>query len=79
VTIEVLAVDFARTNRGLIIVLKAIQKAGDDGISTRKLLRKIGMIGYGEQLSSALNHRVTLKEKSASLTMVGGSILSTIF
>jgi hypothetical protein len=49
--IEVSATDFARMNKGLITVLKAIQKYGDEGISTRKLLYdKVKMIGYGEKL-----------------------------
>ena len=48
--IEISASEFARTNKGLITVLKAVSAAGDDGITTRKLLRKIGMIGYGLQL-----------------------------
>jgi hypothetical protein len=48
--IEIPAEEFARTNRGLITVLKAVAESGDDGIPTRKLLRKIGMIGYGEAL-----------------------------
>ena len=45
--IEISAEDFARTNKGLITVLKAVAQAGDDGITTRKLLKRIGMIGYG--------------------------------
>jgi hypothetical protein len=50
-TIEVSAAEFARTNRGLITVLKAVQKHGDEGIPTRKLLHnEIKMIGYGETL-----------------------------
>ncbi len=49
--IEVSATDFARMNKGLITVLKAIQKYGDEGISTRKLLyNEIKMIGHGEKL-----------------------------
>jgi hypothetical protein len=48
--IEVSASDFARVNKGLITVLKAIQKA-DDGIPTRKLLYdEVKMIGHGELL-----------------------------
>jgi hypothetical protein len=49
-TIEVSASEFARTNKGLITVLKAVAAAGDDGITTRKLYKKIGMIGYGGTL-----------------------------
>ncbi|MFL6483766.1 MAG: hypothetical protein ACJ70Z_03500 [Nitrososphaera sp.] len=49
--VEVSASDFARMNKGLITVLKAIQKAGDDGIPTRKLLfDEVKMIGHGELL-----------------------------
>ncbi len=48
--IEVSAVEFARTNKGLITVLKAIAESDKRGIPTRKLLNKIGMIGYGETL-----------------------------
>jgi hypothetical protein len=55
--IEVSAVEFVRMNKGLITVLKAVAQAGDDGITTRKLLRKIGMIGYG----------LTLVERAYSL------------
>jgi hypothetical protein len=50
-TIEVSAAEFARMNKGLITVLKAVQKAGDEGISTRRLLYdEIKMIGYGQSL-----------------------------
>ncbi len=49
-TIEVSAAEFARTNKGLIKVLKSVAKAGDDGIPTRKLMHEIKMIGYGETL-----------------------------
>jgi hypothetical protein len=48
--IEVSPEEFARTNKGLITVLKAVASAGEDGITTRKLFKKIGMIGYGETL-----------------------------
>lgn len=49
--IEVSAAEFARMNKGLITVLKAVQKAGSEGISTRKLLYdEIKMIGYGQTL-----------------------------
>jgi hypothetical protein len=38
-------------NKGLITVLNAVAKSGDDGISTRKLLYdEIKMIGYGQTL-----------------------------
>jgi len=49
-TVEIPAEEFARTNRGLINVLKAVAESGNDGIPTRKLLYKIKMIGYGETL-----------------------------
>jgi hypothetical protein len=50
-TIEVSAAEFARMNKGLITVLKAVQKSGDEGISTRRLLyNEIKMIGYGQSL-----------------------------
>ena len=48
--IEISAEEFARTNRGLITVLKAVAQAGNDGISTRKLLYNIRMTGYGQTL-----------------------------
>lgn len=49
--IEVSALEFARMNKGLITVLKVIQKAGNEGISTRNLLNdEIKMIGYGQTL-----------------------------
>jgi hypothetical protein len=48
--IEVSAADFARMNKGLITVLKAVRAAGKGGISTRKLYNKIGMIGHGAKL-----------------------------
>ena len=48
--IEISAEEFARTNKGLITVLKAVAQAGDNGISTRKLLYKIHMTGYGQTL-----------------------------
>lgn len=49
--IEISAEEFARANKGLITVLKAVQQAGSsDGIPTRKLLHKIHMIGYGQTL-----------------------------
>jgi hypothetical protein len=50
IIIEISAEEFARTNRGLITVLKAIAESGKDGIPTRKLLNRIRMIGYGETL-----------------------------
>ena len=37
-------------NKGLIAVPRAVKGGGKEGISTRKLLRKIGMIGYGGEL-----------------------------
>jgi hypothetical protein len=50
-SIEVSAAEFARMNKGLITVLKAIQKAGNEGIPTRRLLYdEIKMIGYGQTL-----------------------------
>jgi hypothetical protein len=49
-TIEISAAEFARFNKGLITVLKAVQSAGADGISTRRLLYKIKMTGYGQTL-----------------------------
>jgi hypothetical protein len=49
-TIEIPVEEFARTNKGLITVLKAVAAAGEDGITTRKLYRKIGMFGYGDTL-----------------------------
>ena len=49
-SIEISAEEFARTNRGLITVLKAVAGSGKEGIPTRKLLNKIKMIGYGETL-----------------------------
>ena len=49
--VEVSASDFGSMNKGLITVLKAIQKAGDDGIPTRKLLYdEVKMIRHGELL-----------------------------
>ncbi|MFL6474836.1 MAG: hypothetical protein ACJ701_07505 [Nitrososphaera sp.] len=49
--VEVSASDFACMNKRLITVLKAIQKAGDDGSRTRKLLYdEVKMIGHGELL-----------------------------
>lgn len=50
IIIEVSAEEFARTNKGLVTVLKTITESGDDDVSTRKLLHKIRMIGYGETL-----------------------------
>ena len=48
--IEISAEEFARTNRGLITVLKAVAAADDEGITTRRLFKKIGMVCYGEIL-----------------------------
>jgi hypothetical protein len=49
-TIEVSAADFVRMNKGLIHLLQVIKAAGKEGISTRKLYDKIGMIGHGDKL-----------------------------
>jgi hypothetical protein len=48
--IEVSPAEFARMNKGLITVLKAIQAAGKEGISTRKLYHRIRMTGHGDKL-----------------------------
>jgi hypothetical protein len=48
--IKVSAAEFARTNKGLVHLLKAVEKAGGDGIPTRKLLNDIHMTGYGQTL-----------------------------
>jgi hypothetical protein len=46
-TIKIPIIEFARTNRGLIRVLKIVQEAGPSGTSTRRLLYKVRMIEYG--------------------------------
>lgn len=48
-SIEISAEEFARTNRGLITLLSALQRIGGQA-STRKLLAEMKMIGYGEIL-----------------------------
>ena len=63
--VEVSASDFARMNKGLITVLKAIQKAGDDGIPTRKLLYdEVKMIGHGELDQTGRERRSYQKKQS---------------
>lgn len=49
-SIEISVSDFARTHKGLITLLKAVAKAGPDGITTRKLYTKIKMTGHGDKL-----------------------------
>lgn len=49
--IEVSAQEFARTNKGVVNLLRAIATEGEDGeIATRQLLKKIRMVGYGQVL-----------------------------
>ncbi len=62
--IEVSAADFGHMNKGLITVLKAVQKAGSEGISTRKLLYdEIKMIGYGQTLVKRAEREGYIKRK----------------
>jgi hypothetical protein len=51
-TIEVSASEFARTNKALLTLLKAVAAADDRklGISTRALYAQIRMTGYGDAL-----------------------------
>jgi hypothetical protein len=49
-TIEISAEEFARSNKALLTLLKAVAKAGKDGISTRALYAQIKMTGYGDKL-----------------------------
>lgn len=63
-TIEVSPSEFARANKGLITLLKAVQKAGDEGTSTRKLLYdEIKMIGYGQTLIKRAEKEGYIKRK----------------
>jgi hypothetical protein len=41
IMVEVPIDDFAKTHQGLIMLLKAIEKAGEEGISTKKLCYKV--------------------------------------
>jgi hypothetical protein len=47
--IKVSAAEFARTNKGLISVLRALQRMGGEA-STRRLLKEIKTTGYGQVL-----------------------------
>lgn len=61
--IRVSTAEFARTNKGLLRLLKAVEKAGDDGIATRNLLNDIHMTGYGQTLIRRAEERGFIKRE----------------
>jgi len=49
-TIEISASEFARSNKALLTLLRAVHDAGKQGVSTRALYKQIRMTGYGDSL-----------------------------